>query len=245
MSEFDDMMNTDPLLAAERITGLSYKEDSETLKLGMLLTARLADKKEDELSIRNDTHMRISFDEAIEIFKDLGFEEIYSEAFDYTSPFQESREEFFKIFWRNDGLLLFVDSYANSTSEDGVRNYSMNSANVYYNWVPNDVEGSFLYTSSGGFSIFRDGERIPTREEPIDGDNWVWTGNHDARQGIRHNIARLEDNGTFLAQWKIQPFLWLLNIEEQGNDDNYKGINERKIAQFPKHVQDAINAPRR
>lgn len=68
----------------------------------------------------------------------------------------------------------------------------------------------------------------------------VWSGHHDCREAIKHNINSLAEDGDFLPVWKEAPFLWLIHHGERENDVNYKEINDRKIALLPQDIQDII-----
>lgn len=68
----------------------------------------------------------------------------------------------------------------------------------------------------------------------------VWSGHHDCREAIKHNINSLANDGDFLPVWKDTPFLWLINHGESEKNVDYKEINKRKIALLPQDIQDII-----
>lgn len=220
-NEFDNMLNLDPLLEAEKITGQSYKDDEETLSLGMLLHMAKSKQVREELSLRNDTHFRVSWDEALAIYEDLGFVEVFSEEFVDKGFYKDEpdKTEVFKVFWRN-GFLLTAESYSKQTT--------LNSSKIYYNWIPNDEKKAHHYTSSGSYS--KNSE-----------DVLVWAGDHDAREGLRNIISNLESNGEILDQWQFVPFLWLLNFSVPGQDGYiFHEENQRVISHFPQAIQEKV-----
>lgn len=221
-AEFDKMMSMDPLGEAEKMTGLSYKDDKETMYLGMLFHMAKNNLVTDEMALRNDTHTGISWDDALAIYKDLGFVEVFSEDFVNHGFYddEEPKTECYKVFWRN-GFLLTAESYYNQST--------VNSSKIYYNWVPAEgLESTYAFTSSGGFDWAED-------------DVKVWSGDHDAREGLRNIIDNLERNGEILDEWLFPPFLWLVNfMAKKDKDDSYKEENKRVIAQFPEDIQKAI-----
>jgi len=219
-NEFDEMLNIDPLGEAEKITGRSYKEDEETLHLGMLLQLAKNSQVSEELSLRNDTHFGISWNEALSIYEDLGFQEIFSEEFsDFLYP-ENPKTEVYKVFW-NEGFLLAVESY-NAMS-------TVNSASLYYNWIPHDLKNSHRFTSSGSYDENSEGEL-------------VWSGDHDAREGLRNIISNLKGHGEILETWQFSPFLWLVNFSAKKQDDySYKRENQRVMSNFPESIQERIN----
>lgn len=220
-TEFDDMLNTDPILEAEKLTGKSYKEDEETLHLGVLMHIAKGRAVSEELSLRNDTHMRVTWEDALAIYADLGFVEVFSEDF-VDNSYDELRTETYKVFWRN-GFLLTAESYWDHKS--------VNSSNIYYNWAPNeDVERPHHFTSSGFYNT-----------EAYDNGEKIWIGYHDAREGLRNIISNLESHGKILENWVEAPFLWLLNFSVPKQEGySYKDENKRVISKFPNSVQDAI-----
>lgn len=213
--QFDDMIHFDPLAAAEKLTGKSYKEDTDTVLLGMLLTQEHHKMKKDEFSLRGDTYYGMNFDDAVSIIKGIGFEEVFSEEF--TSRFSKDIPEQFKLFWKN-GFLLTLETYQGTT---------VNSSTLYYNWEPYDQKNFGKFMSSGHISLF-DGKDI-------------LVGDHDAREGLLNTIDLFEQNGRVLSDWKERPFLWLINHSKKSDDTNYTEENERVISLLPTHVQEKIS----
>lgn len=122
--------------------------------------------------------------------------------------------EIYVILWHSDGLLATCESYGEHR----------NSAKVYYNFRHTGSRDLWSLTSSGH-----------GREDG------VWVGDHDAREGIRHNLDAYRAEGEFLDVWVERPFLWLLNYSEAKVDDyDYAAINAAKIQALPLHVQRAI-----
>ncbi|TFD27462.1 hypothetical protein [Cryobacterium cryoconiti] len=114
------------------------------------------------------------------------------------------------ILWRGDGVLAWIESYGAGT----------NTNRIYYNWLP-EADDWHSRTSSGG----------------LNGD--VWVGDHDGREGMRHNLSRLAEGGAFQPVWVERPFLWFLTYADKAHD-GYKTITEAVIARLPENVQSAI-----
>lgn len=205
------VLNYDPLAEAERVRGTSYKDDEDTMRLGLGLAMIHNANKESLLRKAADSYLNMPFADQLALFAELGFEEVYREAFTGSGG-----DETFVILWHNDGVLATCESY------NGTRR---NSAKVYYNYRHPDGYPGFHLTSSGGMR----------------GD--VWVGDHDAREGIRHNLDAMRAEGSFVAPWIERPFLWLLNYSESKGEYDYDAINEAKIARLPQHVRDAITPP--
>lgn len=204
-------LNFDPLLAAEGMTGQSYKDDEATLLLGVGMAMEHNQRKDRLLRERADSHFSMDFEPACLLFTDLGFEEVYRETFD-----GYHKGETFVIMWHPDGLLATCESYGKHR----------NMAKVYYNYRHHSggYPGGHL-TSSGSMC----------------GD--VWIGDHDAREGIRHNLNAMRAEGRFLSKWVARPFLWLVNYGEK--DGDCEAINAAKIARLPADVQRRIPPAKR
>lgn len=219
--EFDELLRFDPLDAAEKMTGQSYKDDEFTLGVGMAMSMAHTETVRDELFLRNDTHLSGKFDYSVKIIEDLGFTEVYRTEF----VGRYSGAEQYRIYWR-DGALLTIESFTWSDDEEP----SANSIKVYYNWRHTSSEDRWHFTASGCF-----------HRESYDAGDHVWIGDHDGRQGLRHILAQLEQNGELLSEWIERPFLWFLTYADSDvKDYDYKKITEDRIAALPEHVRAAI-----
>ena len=212
--EIPEMLEVDPLSLAEKMTGKSYKEDSGTLQLGMLLHLKHVQQTAAVLKACGDSQFAEPLESYLSIIKAEGFEEVLC------MPIQDpefSHTNQFHIFWHPDGILLVFDTYFGNGVSGG---------KFYYNWRPKEgLEQWYRYVSSGGMKEGR-----------------VWVGDHDCREAIRHHIADLRANGVFLKKWVERPFLWLLHyMDTKVEGYDYAAINEERIARLPKHVRDAIS----
>lgn len=71
----------------------------------------------------------------------------------------------------------------------------------------------------------------------------VWVGNHDCREALKFNINNLANNGTFLKEWKKQPFLWVLHyMDTRDKNYNHKELSRKRIEKFPEYVKKMILA---
>jgi hypothetical protein len=219
-------LNFDSIAEAEELTGVSYKDDPAVGALGMALAMKHNKKKAQLLQDSRDTHFRITYDEALEVYKDLGFEEVYSEDFDDSArSFSQGYKDQYKVLWNQEGILATVESYGGK---------SLNSSKIYYNWQPNEDEKNiFQYISSGHMAGGVNG----------DPNERIWVGDHDAREGLRHTLSVLRDHGKFLPQWRERPHLWLINYGEQPSEfdfDYYEKLKKEKVDRLPKHIQELL-----
>lgn len=212
MNEIDDLLSFDPLGEAEKITGKSYKEDDFTTLLGLYLARGNAGKKEVALMEGDDSHFNMSWEDSIDLYTRLGFEEVFSEEFEYNKYSLEA-QECFKVFWK-DGFMLAVTSFSNQTV--------VNTANLYYNWVPDVVDTYSQHISSGRFS--REHEN-------------VWGGYTDVREGLRRTVNDLTEHGTVLDVWVSNPLLFLVNFSYEGD---YQEETNRVVSLLPEDIQEKV-----
>lgn len=217
--DLDDLLQFDPLLAAETITGHSYKEDDETRALGFLLLQSAAVDKKKALQSTGDTYFNSSLNEQLEVMESLGFKTVLLDFFGGSLGFDET----FRIMWHPCGVLATVESY---------QTFHRNSAKFYYNvrFPVEYVESRHSYTSSGHFHVY----------DPENG-NFIWVGDHDGREAFKHNFTRLAEAGEFLSEWVEQPFLWLLNYKESAEDGyDHEVITQERISRLPEHIRKAV-----
>lgn len=213
--DIDALLKFDPLAEAEKVTGRSYKDDEGTMWLGMGLLAASGDAKAAALSHAGDTHMRISYQDAVSVFTGLGFEPVLTEEFN--GGYEGHERETYQILWHPDGILATLESYGEG----------LNSGQVLYNWLAPDEEAYGRNVSSGR------GIQDPR--------GWILVGHHDAREGVKRTIQRMRSKGRFLSTWRERPFLWLLNyVEGRDQSGAYRELTEARIAALPTYVREAI-----
>ena len=224
--KIDSALNFDALDFAEKLTNKSYKEDDLTSSLGLGLFLKNNSKKKKLLEDSGDTTFSNKISDYIRVIESMGFELILKD------PFlnEDDIEENFYVFWNYEhGVMIRFDSFTyrdDGSFKNGVPEPSVNSCNMFYNWIPNKGVNVYSFTSSGGYN----------------GD--VWVGSHDGREAIKHKLNGLLENGKFLNNWIEQPFLWLLTYMDTKNDGyDYELITKERISRLPKKVIESINPP--
>lgn len=226
--EVEQTLQRDPLLEFEQLTGKSYKDPSNDPMAMLAHAMRVNDDKRAALAVTNDVHCGTDVASYLRITEDLGFSVILHE--DFKAPIYEHGDSYY-VLWRPDGVLLEFESYYGGTS--------INSGKFYYNWLPTPGLGwsdRCGCTSSGKF--------IEGPDKAL-----VWVGDHDCREAVRHNLARLEANGRFVSPWVERPgVFWLTHYAEmkpyegdhRGYSDAAKRITAERISRFPRTVQEQI-----
>ena len=152
--KIDELLNSDSLGIAEKITGKSYKEDDKTGNLGMLINIGLSEEKKKLLSEANDTCFSETTENYMRLVLEAGFELLLEEDFSYKCKYSGAlyKEKFFIMFHREYSILLKWDTF------QGKRN----AADMYYNWAFDINAKKWSFTSSGhciheeGFENFQD-----------------------------------------------------------------------------------------
>lgn len=222
--KLDQLLRFDPLDAAEKLIGESYKDDKATVGLGLMLMQAAGAEKEAALLARNDTLLSNDLDRYLSIIETNGFEKVLED--DFMSPLYPDVPEKFFIYAHQDGMLLAFDTFST---------HRMNSGHLYYNWCPTEQEklhGSGA-TESGSF--------VAGNRET--GEVYIWAGNHDCREALIYHIETLREHGSFVKPWVEAPFLWLLHHgETRGGHGNYdhKAITMERISRLPEWVQTMI-----
>lgn len=236
-NDFDKILNFDPLLEAEKVTGLSYKEDPGTQGLGFLLLQESAQRKKEELALRGDFYRNIPFLEAVDIARDAGFKVVWA----HSGLSHYGNPQGTIIFW-SDGILLVINSYQND----------LNSARIYFNWRPfsgkSDEFGPiFKLPVSGGMEHRGEGF------DDIEGDPWVFVGDIHVVEGFKHYVEKLRASGEVLNEWYVTDDL--LGVRVGGEHEKtpklkdwkkqhakIKRIIRERVAEFDEPARSAIQA---
>jgi hypothetical protein len=232
----DNLLKFDGIDIAERITGKTCNNDEATEALGVALSIEHNHHKNEQLKKINDTYMGISFDDFLIIAKNLGFEAIYEYEFEYTSQEYEFRDEKqIEMFNYEHSILLIANSFSGR----------LNRAEMYYNWKPHVLKGTFGIASSGGmiskYKVPQHLIDLDLKEEtykyfrgymPWD----IWCGHHDVREAFMFKFNRLLEHGKFVKLWLEKPFLWLHDYVEQtifaGSYSNESEYLRNKLTQI-------------
>lgn len=128
---------------------------------------------------------------------------------------QKMKNEMCQVWYHPDGIVVIFDTFMGS----------VNSAKCYYQVKPKDPEIKNFYEciSSGGF------------EETDQG--LIWVGDHDAREGLIHNLNKIRNHGTFLKQWyrtyRLPWFVIWEGPEGWSPDFDYDAASLERILRCP------------
>jgi len=233
IEKMDKLLKYDPLSAAEKFTGKSYKTDKSTSLIGLLIHLEHSKFKKQTLQKLGDTYYGIAINEFLLILEKLNFYKVFE-----LQGNPEGRKEHFCIYWNNDGILLVFNTY------EGL----LNSGIIYYNWVPDrslllqDKLDWWHCTSSGSCCTLDGTEK-----------DLLHVGSRDVREGFIHAIRKMQKYGTFLKKWQEIPHLWLIPywfeprhtkqvFATYADERNwYKIVNREMLHKLPIEIQNCID----
>ena len=230
---FEELLHTDSLLEAEKITGLSYKEDEPTMWLGFSILQGLSAAKEVALTERGDTTFRNELSRYQSIIEDYGFELVRS------LPFakRDNNETQFTYWHKAYGLVLIFDTY----EETGV-----NSGSVYYVWRRDPEAATGRWTAnSSPLGAYIDGRK----NEEWDGTIF---GSHDCREALIFNLENLRTHGEFIVPWPAiteGEGSYRVYFSHHGDEwpEDYKersefikNLNAERLAELPAEMRESM-----
>lgn len=220
--EIADLLAFDPLDAAEKMTGESYKENDGVAALGMLMAMSHGEAKAAALIDRDDTTFSNALGRYLRIAADEGFRVVLVDPFDT----EHGHESYYMLWHDDDGILLEFDTF---------RGDNVNSGKFLYNFrMPADPDArsaAWRALSSHG---------------PIAGHDDVRTGDHDCREALRFNLARLRASVEFVSPWLAIPFgaRYPLNYMEWKADDETRAkVAADRLSRLPEDVRKAMGVP--
>jgi hypothetical protein len=161
-NQIEEALKYDALSEAEKLTGKSYKEDEKTKAIGLLNFIQLNQRKNQLLSLTDDTMFDETESEYMRKVTDFGFKEVL------LIPFinKEGIEERLHIMWHEEySILLCWDTF--TWKDDGswakageeVPPPSINGGNFYFNWAPNEFGD---YPDGGSNGVIGNGDKNST-----------------------------------------------------------------------------------
>lgn len=202
-----EALEYDPLGEAEKVIGKKhwseFSEDETKMSMGLCFLHN--QNKEKILKENNDTHFSMSWKEFIDIIANIGFKCGY----EYTFPYEEKTEKA-ALYYREDGLIIWVTSFWNGES--------VNGGKLYGEIKMNDASDRWKIPScSNGFYDIKNGK--------LHFDT-------DVREGLIWFITEMNKYGEFVKQWEdSRRFLWFLDFTEDDVPNyDYEKINREKIS---------------
>lgn len=211
-----EMIDFDPLAAAEEITGLSYKEDESTAGLGFAMHIEHTRNKRALLQEFDETYWSMPAEELLRVAQEEGFELILEEKFEHDST--GGVTEYHRFLLHPDGILMITDTYRGK----------VNQVTLYFNWKRHQETG-WPERCSGHFT--------PSPDNP---EELVWVGDWRAFDRMRGWLADMRKGGDFLPAWIEQPHLSLLHwAEDRDLDrDDRCSAEAEKYAALPERIRE-------
>jgi hypothetical protein len=221
-----DILNLDPLLTAEKLTGKSYKEDKETALLGMFINQMKSKVVANFRQSEKDTYYQIGWDEFKNLIVERGFTIDYQNRFEY----EEGRKpEEIIAHWGF--VLLHATSFQWSHKEEE----TLNGGYIYFQTVGNLSNIFSINHISGGctghLDIPGDYDQLKIMDKNLDRDRFIFGGQFDVRDGLFSFLDGLDAISRFIPIEKKQ-FIWCLNYGET----KVKGYDVDKITRSKIHT---------
>lgn len=186
-------------------------DDPETSSLAFFKIHEDALLKRKLLEDRQDTYRSMYFTEYLKVAQSIGFTILYE------IILKRSNKDKFVIMWREDGLLLSLDSF----------NQRINHSTLYFNWSGTDI----VSHPPNGFS----GRWVA---EP-----YIYAGSYHTIEGLKYHIDLLYQDGSKpLKKWVENPNLYLVNWQETHDPESKDSdiLTLMRIEKFPPIVREAI-----
>lgn len=228
MDRTENLLRRDSILETEKIFGnkhhSQFNESEETV---MLLKFMMDNKeKKNYLQSIGDTYWGISWNEFINLIESIGFKA----ALKYDIKHEDNIDEAILYYHPTKGLVIWATSYWNKKSINGGTMYG----EVYLqedNWK--DIS-KVLTSSHGSFSYYDNENKVEKFKEQVD-------FSFDVREGLLHNINKVEKVTLYAPIWKERHFLYLTDyIENKKEGYDYKEITRNKIKMCPKEFQKIV-----
>ena len=266
--EIKNILDFDPLDAAEKITGKSYKSSNSTIFIGMSLSSVNARKKEAMLKKLGDTYHGINFEKYVSIVEAYGFERIYEDQIE--RKYGDNIDTFYVYFHKEKGIVLKFDSYGdviNSSSfffqhltknmwlscyssggllqeNNQVRLFDYGTEEVTYPIeCPNydDYKNNF-YKWIEVDNKWMAGKKKYMEENDL---NYIFSGHNDGCEGLIFQIEEIEKNGDFVKHWindgRLETLRIYLHDYDSGKEwEDKNSIANKRISSFPDYVKEQI-----
>ena len=210
--DLEQLLTFDPLHFAEQVTGQSYKEDKDTMAIGLALHLSHGDAKRAALEAADDTHYSTRFADTLRIYQSEGFEIVLDDTF----PGHQGDDRLV-ILW-NAGMLAVIESYGSATNQN----------TVYLNWRVPEVSHMGM---SGHYAA-----KDITPDLIWVGDKDLRDGTRHYLHRLRAEGQILPQWVEQPFLW----LLTYRDDDVEGYD--YKAINAERLSRLPEHVRKAVLA---
>lgn len=213
----EKLLSRDPVAEAEKMFGgkhwSEFSDGESSLALLMALTDNV--HKNDHLRREGDTYSSMSWNR----FKSLLAAHGFKMALSYKIERYEHTDEVCIFFEEARGLVIFADSFLDR------------------------VNGGRLYAEIKGkpgvpcnlFNVISTGGCVNHEEN-------IWSTSHDVREGLLHNISKIEECADFLPVWtEKDKYLWFIDSTETDQPwYDYVQITQKKIEMCPPELRKIV-----
>jgi len=270
--EIDTLKKIDPLAEAEKFAEELGIEKKDVQALGFFAHIEKCKVMNHLMDITDDTKFNNTLKDYTRKIEDFGFVKVYEKAFYILDrdTGKRKRDRHFIYFHYEYSILLNFDTYRNESVNGGTFYYNWSPNDVEAKRVCTSsgcmIEGQYdddfdcieIPSNIGPEPKWKmkDTDYKSFREKNdmwwdmywkwlIDNKyRWIWRGSHDAREGVKHKIKALTDDGMFVKKWKVNPINSLCNHGDWDRKRNGEGaidkLTVKRFKMLPQDVQNAI-----
>ena len=198
----EHLLEYNVITEAEKITKQKYDTSSLTQRVAACNFIIRGKKLTKELRANMDTYKGMRFLDFVNVVMYQGFKPVYNETF----KGREGTEVFLVYYHPTKGIALTVESFGGQL---------VNRAVMYYNWVPNQMDGDWQRAAGSG---------------KLDSTGLVWAGHCEVGEAFKFKLDLMHRKGFFAQQWVLQPYVALWNYMEA------------KMSMLPEDVRKAMMA---
>lgn len=231
-SETENILRQDSLYESEKMLGNKHWSEFNEIEQGLSMLKFFDDnqKKKDHLESIGDTYWGIKWDTFINLIETNGFKTALRYDFEYNGFSKPSIEEAILYYHPQKGLIIWAESFGGKDHINGGKLYG----EVYMKEEMWQDITKVLTSSHGSFAYWDKESNIDVYKEQV-------YFNFDIREGLIHNINKVEEVIPFAPVWKDTQFLWFVDyVEDKVPGYDYKEITQQKISRCPKEFQDII-----
>jgi hypothetical protein len=210
-----EALDYDGLYEAEKITGKSYKDDQETLLLGLKMNQEATERRRRLMRANDDTSFDSSLKDILRIAKSEGFREVMRDT--YLHGRDKLPDELIVLFKDDEGILLVIDTWKIEGEED-----KANGVNIYFNF---DCGESGWGPEHSSGRILRNNPELNPR---------IYVGNTDVREGLKVRLNEGRSHGKYINPWFGPQTIYKFATKGEA------GSNKRRYEALPQEVRDCL-----
>jgi hypothetical protein len=220
-NEIDNVLDFDPIAQTEKIVGKKhwseFTEDENRMALVMAMFS--GQHKDEILQAANDTYFSMTWNAFLRLIEERGFKC----GLKYNILHDGNKIDEAVIYFCEDGLIIWADSYSNKKS---LNSGTLYGEFLYDEWNDDKVWNALSHCSHGSIKDIENSREF----------------SKDVREGMFNTINKVSAIGKLNPIWMDNNrFLWFVDYAEtkiEGYD--HQSINQSKIEKLPEEARKII-----